>query len=136
MVRRLVGMLGAALLVFLGAVAAIDRLGRSWEGRVAVQGHSMEPTLCSGDWLLVDPYAYVPRTPRVGELAVARDPRDPRRVIVKRVAAVGADERVALAGDHPAHADDATRIGAVDRSAILGRPWFRYWPLAGFGRIA
>ena len=136
MLRRLVGMFGAALLFALGAVAIVDRLGRSWESRVAVQGHSMEPTLFAGDWLLVDPSAYQRRAPRVGELAIARDPRSADRVIVKRVAAAGTDGRLTLTGDHPAHAADAEAIGAVNQALILGRPWFRYWPLSRLGRVA
>ncbi len=134
--RRLGSMLGAALFFAFGAIAIIDRLGRSWESRVAVEGHSMEPTLFAGDWLLVDPGAYQRRPPRAGELAVARDPRSANRVIVKRVIASEADQRLTLAGDHPAHADDAERIGAVEQSAVLGRPWFRYWPPSRLGRVA
>lgn len=135
MLRRLVGIFGAALLLAVGAIAIIDRLGRSWESRVAVEGHSMEPTLSAGDWLLVDPGAYRRRAPRVGELAVARDPRDASRVIVKRVAAIDTNSRLTLAGDHPAHANDAEQIGAVERAAVLGRPWFCYWPLTRFGPV-
>ena len=41
--------------------------------RVAVAGHSMEPALREGDWLLVLPPR---RQPRVGEVVVLRDPRD------------------------------------------------------------
>ncbi|MGI8927968.1 MAG: nickel-type superoxide dismutase maturation protease [Candidatus Limnocylindrales bacterium] len=134
--RRLVGICGAALLFALGAIAVSERLGRSWEARVGVEGHSMEPTLLEGDWLLVDPDAYGRRMPRVGELVVARDPRDPRRVIVKRVAAIDADDRMTLAGDHPAHANDAGHIGAVDQAQLLGRPWFRYWPPSRFAPVA
>ena len=132
---RLGSCLGAALLFAFGAIAFIDRLGRSWEARVAVEGHSMEPTLFAGDWLLVDPGAYRRRAPRVGELAVARDPRDSVRVLIKRVARIEAGGALILAGDHPAHADDGERIGRVDRAALLGRPWFRYWPTSRFGLI-
>ncbi len=135
MLRRLVGMFGAALFLALGSAAIIGRLGRSWESRVAVEGHSMEPTLFPGDWLLVDPDAYTRRAPRAGELVVARDPRDVTRVIVKRVIALLGDDRVTLAGDHPAHAADAVTVGAVARGGLLGRPWFRYWPDGRIGPV-
>jgi len=127
-------MFGAALLSAL-AVILVDRLGRSWESRVAVLGHSMEPTLRDGDWLLVDADAYRNRAPRAGELVVARDPRDPRRLLVKRAVSVALDGRVSIAGDHVAHAEDGTRIGPVDASAVIGRPWFRYWPADRVGKI-
>jgi len=103
-------------------------LAPSWRRRVAVAGHSMEPLLKEGDWLLVDPGAYGDRRPHGGDLVVAHDPRDSRRLIVKRVLGVAQDGRLALAGDHPAHAHEADRIGAVDVEDVVGRPWLRYWP--------
>jgi len=110
------------------------RLLRSWRWRVAVEGHSMEPTLYAGDWLLVDPGAYRTLTPTVAELVVAVDPRQPDRWLVKRVADIGPDGRLALAGDHPAHAGEGESIGA-GRSDLIGRPWLRYWPISRFGRL-
>jgi hypothetical protein len=94
----------------------------------------MEPTLQADDWLLVDPLAYRRTQPVVGDLVVTIDPRRPDRWLVKRVAHVLADGRLALAGDHPAHADDEA-IGAVGRAELIGRPWLRYWPISRFGRL-
>jgi nickel-type superoxide dismutase maturation protease len=133
--RRLVTTFGTALLFSFGTVAVIGRVAKSWEARIAVRGHSMEPTLLDGDWLLVDPDAFARRAPRVGQLVVARDPREAARVVVKRVAAVDSAGSLTLAGDHPAHADDGESIGALPASALLGRPWFRYWPRSRFGPI-
>ena len=104
------------------------RLIRSWGARVAVAGHSMEPTLRDGDWLLVDPDAQ----PTAGRLVVAADARADGRLVVKRLQAVDPDGLLVLAGDHPAHAADGLH---VSMAAALGRPWFRYWPLRRFGRI-
>jgi signal peptidase I len=131
MLRRFAGFVGAALLFSVGAIALMGRLGRDWEARVAVRGHSMEPTLSEGDWLLVDPEAYTRRAPGRGELVVARDPRQRGRALVKRV--IGTDEGLVLGSDNPAHADD--RIGPIQPSDLVGRPWFRYWPSERFGRI-
>lgn len=111
------------------------RLIRSWRHRVAVDGHSMEPTLRSGDWLLVDPLAYGRREPASGELVVAADPRRPDRLLVKRVAGVLTDASLVLAGDHPAHVEEGDLIGPVGVDAIVGRPWFRYWPPSRIGRL-
>jgi len=96
----------------------------------------MEPTLLDGDWLLVDPDAYLEAAPGPGELVIARDPRSPTRVLIKRVVEVDPDGALNLAGDHPAHAAEAAAIGNVPIDSILGRPWLRYWPLERFGRIA
>jgi hypothetical protein len=106
------------------------RLLRSWRHRVAVSGHSMEPTLRDGDWLLVDPDA----VPVVGQLVVARDPRSRERLIVKRVVAAGVGG-IRVAGDHPAHADEALEIGGLEAGSVVGRPWLRYWPLRRIGWV-
>lgn len=110
-------------------------LARSWGARVAVTGHSMVPTLRPGDWLLVDPDAFGPRGPMVGDLVVARDPRWQARLIVKRVASVGPDGGVVLCGDAPDASTDSRVFGAVAPDDLLGRPWFRYWPPRAVGRV-
>ena len=110
------------------------RLLRSWRHRVAVSGHSMEPTLRAGDWLLVDPAAYARRAPAAGELVVVRDPRADERWLVKRVAAVGGDGALRLAGDHAGHAAEPG-LDAVPRTRLIGRAWLRYWPPRPLGRL-
>jgi len=109
------------------------RLIRSWRARVAVTGHSMEPTLRDGDWLLVDPDAYRRRPPTAGELVVADDPRTTGRLIVKRVRTTEAGESLVVCGDHAAHADERVRLQSA---TVRGRPAFRYWPLRRFGRVS
>ena len=91
----------------------------------------MEPTLREGDWLLVRKLA---RPARVGELVVAADPREPRRLLVKRVAAVLGDT-VSVAGDRADASTDSRAFGPIHRSGILGRPVLRYAPLARFGPL-
>jgi signal peptidase I len=113
----------------------MSRLLRSWRWRVAVAGHSMAPTLRAGDWLLVDPDAFGRRAPAVGELVVARDPRQPARWLVKRVADIGPGGRLSLAGDHPAHAQDSDVLGTIEPGDVIGRPWLRYWPFRRIGGI-
>ncbi|MCI4368072.1 MAG: signal peptidase I [Thermoplasmata archaeon] len=56
--------------------------------RVVVSDRSMEPALHDGDRLLIDPAAYKEREPKVGDLVVFPDPRETRRLLVKRVALV------------------------------------------------
>ncbi len=122
--RRLGPLLGAAFVsVGLGLV-----IGRRRFTRVAVSGHSMEPTLRDGDWLIVDRRA----RPAQGDIVVAWDPRAGDRLIVKRVRAIDTDQMLELHSDHPAHADEV--IGRASGSAIVGRAAFRYRPLerAGF----
>ena len=94
----------------------------------------MEPTLRHGEWLLVDPAAFAEDAPAVGDLVLAHDPRAAGRLILKRVAATARDGTLTLAGDHPGHGREL-ELGAVDLSAVVGRPWLRYRPLARFGRL-
>ena len=117
--RRRGPVLGAAL--FVAGLTLITG-GRRFT-RVAVSGHSMEPSLRDGDWLLVDrkKNAFV-----TGDIVVARDPRTADRLIVKRVARVDADLRLLLSSDHQAHAGEI--IGPVQPVDVLGRATLRYWP--------
>ncbi len=103
--------------------------------RVAVVGHSMEPTLRPGDWLLVDSVKGG-EAPARGELVVVSDPRLPRRWLVKRVALVLPDQRLLLSGDHPSHRAESALLGPVPVEAVVGRPWLRYWPPNRFALLA
>lgn len=122
--RRLGLSLGTALLV-----AGVVLIGRDRLTRVSVSGHSMQPTLLDGDWLVADRRAPV----AVGSVVVVRDPRAVGRLIVKRVRSVGTDHQLVLASDHPAHADET--IGPVPLSDVVGRAIFRYWPPSRSGAL-
>jgi len=111
------------------------RLRRSWDARVAIEGGSMAPTLEPGDWLLVDPDAYVRRTPVAGELVLAPDPRAPERLLIKRVVDVDPDGRLRLAGDAPDASTDSRTFGAIEPALVVGQPTLRYWPPRRVGRV-
>jgi nickel-type superoxide dismutase maturation protease len=95
----------------------------------------MGPTLHSGDWLLVDPDAFSRRAPTGGDLVVVPHPRRPERLIVKRVATVAPSGGLVLLGDAPEASTDSRSWGPVPPTAVIGRPWFRYWPLRRVGRV-
>ena len=102
---------------------------RPW--RVAVSGHSMEPLLRAGDRLLTLPPR---RTPKRGDIVVARDPRDRARLVVKRV--IEARDGVSVVRlDCPEHST-AEELAAIPASDIIGRAAFRYAPLDRFGPLA
>jgi len=123
--RRLGPLLGAAFV----SVAVLVLLGSRRVARVAVSGHSMEPGLLDGDWLIVDRYS----RPAPTDIVVAWDPRASDRLIVKRVREVGTDSQLLLESDHPAHADEV--IGPIAASAVVGRALFRYRPAARAGMV-
>ncbi len=81
----------------------------------------MAPALRDGDWVVVR------RTRRVrpGDVIAAPDPRDPRRILVKRIAGTDGTGWL-LAGDNPQQSTDSRAFGAVPRESVLGRVLFRY----------
>lgn len=56
-----------------------------------VDGKSMEPTLFTGERLLVNKFVYRLRNPRPGDIIVFRYPKNPERDFIKRVVAVEGD---------------------------------------------
>ena len=127
--------MGGPIFLLLGMAAGIT-VGRRWLDVVEVRGRSMAPSLLPGDRLLVESHTYQDRTPRLGEVVLAADPRVPERELIKRVAAIDkATASAELRGDHPAASTDSREFGAVPLSAIRWRAVFRYWPLGRAGRL-
>ena len=88
----------------------------------------MSPTFTAGDQVFWDPKAYIADAnvlPQGGEIVVARDPRTPERLLVKRVVAISPDGNggfsAVLRGDNPSESTDSRQFGAVDASQILGK---------------
>ncbi len=111
---------GALFGLLAGVVLALAARGRI--DVVGVRGRSMAPTLLPGDRLIV-----VRDRPRPGRLVLARDPRDRRRELIKRVARVDGAS-VWLAGDNRAASTDARSFGAVPAADVTWRAIARYWP--------
>ena len=129
--RPVVALLGAAA-AGIAAGAAASR----WLDVVEVQGGSMAPALLPGDRLLVESRSYRRRAPRPGEVVLAADPRESRRELIKRVAAIDdAGAAADLRGDAPDQSTDSRDFGAVPLSAIRWRAAFRYWPPERAGRL-
>ena len=89
----------------------------------------MEPALWDGDWIIVSRLA---RVPRVGEIVLARDPREPERLILKRVAAVS-DGVCTVLGDRPEESTDSRTFGPIPLTNVVGRAVFRYAPIGRIG---
>jgi nickel-type superoxide dismutase maturation protease len=113
---RLRGWVTAAVVVAIAAAVVRPR-------RVVVDGPSMEPTLQRGDRLLV----VRRRRPRPGDLVAVRDPRDPRRLLVKRVTE-RTDDHVVVVGDNRGRSTDSRRFGPLHRRTVVGRVVYRYAP--------
>ena len=111
--------IAAATVLALGVRGGVRRIVR-----VEVRGESMAPTLRPGDRMV----AVRGLRARPGDIVAARDPRTPSRMLIKRVAAIDADRRLYLAGDHPSASTDSRTFGSVARSDMVGRVVWRYWP--------
>ena len=94
--------------------------------RYEVAGQSMHPTLAAGEYVLAARRGPGFRV-QPGDVVLALDPREPGRVIVKRIGAVDA-AGVWLVGDNPGASTDSREFGPVDLAAILGRVVAVYWP--------
>jgi nickel-type superoxide dismutase maturation protease len=109
----------------VGAVAALLALRHL--DVVEVDGASMLPTFLPGDRLVVESWTYSRRQPRVGELVLAPDPRQPVRELVKRVAGIS-DGVIELRGDAADASTDSRAFGGVPVDRIRWRVAGRYWP--------
>ena len=59
--------------------------------RIRVDGYSMEPTLQSGEFVIVNKLAYHLGSPTVGDVIVFHYPRDPQQEYIKRVIGLPGD---------------------------------------------
>lgn len=81
--------------------------------------------LAPGDEVLYDPRAYLRAPPSAGDVVVARDPRDPGKVMIKRVHGVTA-AGIALRGDNPDASTDSRCFGPVQAAQLVGRVTSRF----------
>ncbi len=117
------------LLVALAVGIAVGRHARRFM-RFAVAGQSMAPALPEGSWVVVDRGAYAHRPPAPGEVIVVPDPRQPQRLLVKRVRTV--DSAGAwVEGDNAEASTDSRTFGPVALASIVGRVRWRYAPCPG-----
>ena len=89
--------------------------------RFRVAGNSMAPLLQPGDLVLVNRAAYRRAAPQPGDIVVARDPRQPDRMLIKRVDAIMQDGRCFLLSVNPAQGTDSRTFGAVPVDHVLGK---------------
>jgi nickel-type superoxide dismutase maturation protease len=102
----------AAVLVMASVIGVVVVRPR----RVVVEGASMEPTLAPGDRVLV----VRARRLHAQDVVAVRDPRDPGRVLVKRIGAV-LEDGIVVRGDNPAASTDSRSFGPVPTTAVIGR---------------
>ncbi len=89
----------------------------------------MEPTLFEGDCVLVKRIGL--DALRSGDLVIARDPRNPKRLWIKRVGST-APGSFAVVSDNPLEASDSRQVGSLRAEHLVGIPTLA---IAGDGRL-
>lgn len=87
------------------------------------QGHSMEPWAHEGDFVVVRtlfPWEKLRR----GEVVVAPDPRETKRLLVKRIKDCN-DEELILEGDNTRCSTDSKIFGPIPQATIMGKIIFK-----------
>ena len=101
-------------------------------GRVTVEGASMEPSLATGDRLVLVPAMRL----RPGHIVALSDPRRPGHLLVKRIKSLDHRSKLIwLEGDNPTQCTDSRTFGAVRSQAVRGRAVYRYAPAGRVGPI-
>lgn len=72
---------------------------------------------------------------RRGDIVATADPRQPERLVLKRVGEVNHDG-VFLLGDNPGHSTDSRQFGAAPVSSVRGKGIYRYFPPARRGWLS
>ena len=93
--------------------------------RYVVEGESMAPSLSPSERVFVNRAAYWFSKPKAGDLVVLRDPREPERLLIKRIDEAHGNS-FEVAGDNTAASTDSRTFGPVLRNLIVGKVWFRY----------
>ncbi len=89
--------------------------------RFRVDDNSMEPMLHSGDYVLVNRWAYRRREPEAGDLIVLRNPEAPGMFLVKRVMSGDRSAGLFVLGDNVSHSRDSRHFGIVPMHLVVGK---------------
>ena len=113
-----------------------------------VKGDSMSPSFEHSERILVSRAAYDSATPVRGDAVFdgtlyINGARLPEPYLGGLPAYVGLDDKTwrlgerdyFVLGDNRAHSTDSRDFGPIDAKLILGKVWFRIWPLQRWGRI-
>eukprot|EP00262_Sarcandra_glabra_P018263 TRINITY_DN648_c1_g2_i1.p1 TRINITY_DN648_c1_g2~~TRINITY_DN648_c1_g2_i1.p1 ORF type:complete len:168 (+),score=10.72 TRINITY_DN648_c1_g2_i1:237-740(+) len=122
-----------------------------------VYGPSMLPTLnLTGDVVLVDRMSTRFGKIDCGDVVLVRSPENPRKIVTKRVVGMDSDRvtfvvdlkhddrtstivvpkgHVWIQGDNVYASNDSRHFGAIPYGLILGKVFYRVWPIDSFGSV-
>lgn len=107
----------------LTALVTIGLFGVVLAGTVdiySVAGHSMEPVIYPGQFVVVDRLSYLIRPPRTGELIVAREPVS-GTLVLKRCVGIDENNLVYVQGINIAASIDSRYYGGIPLTRVRGR---------------
>ncbi len=93
--------------------------------RYIVEGQSMTPGVSPDERVLVSRLAYWFSKPKSGDLVALRDPREPERLLIKRIDETHGNS-FEVSGDNVDASTDSRTFGPVPAGLILGKVVFRY----------
>ena len=85
-------------------------------------GHSMYPTFCEGDIVLINKLSFVFQKPRLKDIVAVKDPRD-GKILIKRIARIQ-DNQYFVEGDNKLHSTDSREFGMLKKRDIVGKVIF------------
>ena len=88
--------------------------------RVLVEGESMSPSLLPNESLFVKDDYYNNHLPQIGDIVLLKHPKEPQRVIVKRIHKIQ-DGNIFVTGDNPPKSTDSRHFGSIRRQNIIAK---------------
>ena len=90
--------------------------------RFRVEGNSMMPNFKPGDFVIVSRWQFVFGNPHTGDVVAMRDPRDPARILLKRIMSINKSEnKIFLEGDNKEASSDSRTFGSVQNYNVIGK---------------
>lgn len=87
-----------------------------------VLGHSMEPTIGNGKFVLVSRMPYLFSKPKVKDVVAFKNGKE---VLIKRIVKISSD-KYTVEGDNPNDSLDSRNFGSVIKNDILGKVVYKF----------
>lgn len=94
--------------------------------RFIVEGNSMLPSYKSGEHLLINKIIYKIRSPKRGEVIVARHPKEKNILLLKRINDFVGPTSFVVISDNQDEGTDSRFFGAIKQKDIVGKVFFKY----------